>query len=127
MSENKSVTQNGRDPSSGRFLSGNNGGGRPRGSRARLGEAFLADLHAEWEKSGAEALGKCAENEPAQFCKIVANLLPKEIDAQLSIDVDLFKQARSFHEAWLIAQRVIGGEIDDDTPPLIEAEPENGV
>jgi hypothetical protein len=94
-----------------------------KGSRAKLGEAFLADLHAQWEKSGAEALRKCAENEPTQFVKIVSNLMPREIDAQLSIDVDLLTQTRNFHDAWTLARRTLG--MDDD-PLLIEAEPIDG-
>jgi hypothetical protein len=31
----------------GRFLTGNSGGGRPKGSRNQLGEAFVADLYAD--------------------------------------------------------------------------------
>ena len=95
------------------------------GSRNRLGEAFLIDLHNEWERSGPEALRRCAAEEPAQFCKIVANLLPKEIDSTLKVDVDLFQSCQNFHEAWLLSQKIIGGEIDQNTL-WIEAEPENG-
>jgi hypothetical protein len=37
----------------GQFLVGHTGiGGRPRGARNKLGEAFLHDLHADWEKQG---------------------------------------------------------------------------
>ena len=121
------ITNNGRNPKTGQFLQGTSGNpaGRTRGSRNRLGEAFLIDLHNEWERSGPEALRRCAAEESAQFCKIVANLLPKEIDSTLKVDVDLFQNATSFHEAWLIARQHIGAEIDD-APPLIEAEPNNG-
>ena len=100
-------------------------GGRPKGSRSRLGEDFLRDLHNEWEQSGPQALKRCATDDPSTFCKIVANLLPKEIDSILKVDVDLFQSCRNFHEAWLVAQQVLGAEIDDETP-LIEAETENG-
>jgi hypothetical protein len=127
MSENNSVTQSGRDPKTGQFLQGLSGNpaGRSKGSRNKLGEAFLTDLHAEWERSGAEALRRCAAEEPAQFCKIVANLLPKEIDSTLKVDVDLFQNARTFHEAWLIAKQVIGAAIDEDAP-MLEAQTDNG-
>jgi len=74
---------------------------------------------------GPEALRRCAAEEPAQFCKIVANLLPKEIDSTLKVDVDLFQSCQNFHEAWLLSQKIIGGEIDQNTL-WIEAEPENG-
>jgi hypothetical protein len=46
----------GRDPGSGRFVSGNIGGGRPKGSRNKLAEAFIADLHARWIKDGPQVL-----------------------------------------------------------------------
>jgi hypothetical protein len=64
----------------GRFITGNSGGGRPRGARSKLGEAFLEDLRNCWEERGAEALRRCAEEEPAQFCKIVASLMPRDLD-----------------------------------------------
>ena len=121
------ITNNGRNPKTGQFLQGTSGNpaGRTRGSRNRLGETFLIDLHNEWERSGPEALRRCAAEEPAQFCKIVANLLPKEIDSTLKVAVDLFQSCQNFHEAWLLSQKIIGGEIDQNTL-WIEAEPENG-
>jgi len=82
-------------------------------------------LAQRWERSGPEALRRCAAEEPAQFCKIVANLLPKEIDSTLKVDVDLFQSCQNFHEAWLLSQKIIGGEIVQNTL-WIEAEPENG-
>jgi hypothetical protein len=88
-------------------LSGNPAG-RSKGSRNRLGEAFLTDLHAEWERSGAEALRKCATDDPTAFCKLVGNLLPKEIDSTLKVDIDLFQSCKNFHDAWLLAQETIG-------------------
>ncbi len=42
----------------GRFLSGNSGGGRPKGSRNQLGEAFIADLYADWQANGAETIAR---------------------------------------------------------------------
>ncbi len=41
----------------GRFLPGNNGGtGRPKGSRNKLGEAFIDDLYQDWQANGAETI-----------------------------------------------------------------------
>jgi hypothetical protein len=53
-SQNKQVE--GRDPESGRFLTGNNGGGRKPGSRNKLCEAFIADLHSRWMTDGPQVL-----------------------------------------------------------------------
>jgi hypothetical protein len=51
-----SGTVEGRDPRSGRFLTGNSGGGRQRGSRNKLSEQFIADVYAQWQESGSDCL-----------------------------------------------------------------------
>lgn len=54
--------------------------GRPKGSRNKLGEAFLKDFLAEWEKGGVEALERVRTYDPATFIKVAASILPKEIN-----------------------------------------------
>jgi hypothetical protein len=67
-----------QDPKSGRFLPGNNGGtGRPRGSRVKLEEEFVADLCAAWQVHGKQALEIVATKEPTKFAQICASVLPK--------------------------------------------------
>jgi hypothetical protein len=127
MDVNNEGTQNGRDPESGRFLPGNSGfGGRPKGSRNKLGEQFVSDLYAEWQKSGADALKRVAQDDPTAFVRVVANILPREIDATLAVDVDLFAECRDFAAAFRLARSVIGAvETDDvESPLLIEASDE---
>jgi hypothetical protein len=117
-------TKNGRDPETGQFLVGHNGnGGRPKGSRNKLGEEFIADLHAEWQRSGAEALERVAKDDPTQFVRVVASILPKEIDQTISIESELFREAADFREAWRLARQFIGS--DDDK--LIELQPEDQI
>jgi Family of unknown function (DUF5681) len=55
-----------------------NPAGRPKGSRNKLGEDFLADAYQQWQQHGSTALETMAKTEPAKFCQMVANLLPKE-------------------------------------------------
>jgi hypothetical protein len=87
------TTQADRDGKTGRFLPGNSGlGGRPKGSRNKLGEAFLEDLRDAWNEHGASALQRCAEDDPAAFCKIIASLLPKTIDLNVAIDAGNFAE-----------------------------------
>jgi hypothetical protein len=52
--------------------------GRPKGSRNKLAENFLADAYQQWQLHGSTALERMAKTEPAKFCQMVANLLPKE-------------------------------------------------
>jgi len=54
MSDKSIVVQ--RDTKTGRFLAGNNGGGRKPGSRNKLSESFIADVQGSWEKHRAEVL-----------------------------------------------------------------------
>jgi hypothetical protein len=118
VTENKAVTdRDGR----GRFLTGNNGGGRPKGSRNKLGEAFIQDAYAEWQISGPAALERMAQNDPSAFCRLIGGMLPQEVDATLSVDVDLLIEARTFAENFRLARQYIGA---DDEPPTIELKAE---
>lgn len=79
------------------IIGGKPGPGRPRGARSKLGEAFLEDLRDAWLEHGAEALRRCARDEPAQFVRVVAGLMPKDINLNLSTDPAAF--AATFKEA----------------------------
>jgi hypothetical protein len=107
----------GRDPGTGRFLAGNTGGGRQRGSRNKLAEAFITDLHEEWEKRGKGCLERVARDDPVQFMKVVASILPRELDQTLTVD---FNAGASFLEAFRLARRQIA---DPDDPLLLELQP----
>src|SRR5262245_61814724 len=120
MSQSKSETQtNGRNPNTGRFLTGNNGGGRPRCSRNKLGEQFLSDVYAEWEKSGPDALRKMAASDPGAFCKMVANILPSKVDATV-INTNILREVADFRAAYKLAKYMIGAV---DPPIELEAIP----
>src|SRR5262245_25853227 len=114
---NLARTLNGRDERTGQFLMGHSGyGGRPKGSRNKLGEQFIDDLYAKWQKHGKDVLDRVIKDDPAAFLRTVAQILPKELDATLNINVGLFAECRDFHEAYALAKQHIGAE-----PPLIEA------
>jgi hypothetical protein len=42
-----------------------------------LGEAFIEDLYAAWEKHGMAAIEATIKNQPAQFLKVIARVLPR--------------------------------------------------
>lgn len=67
-----------KDPKTGRFLAGNNGGGRAKGSRNKLGEQFIADMQADWQENGPEAIAVVRAQRPQDYLKVVASILPKE-------------------------------------------------
>lgn len=58
------------------FKAGNPG--RPKGSRNKLGEAFIAALHDDFEEHGVAVIAAVRIDKPDQYMKVVASLLPKE-------------------------------------------------
>jgi hypothetical protein len=50
--------------------------------------------------------------------RCIASILPKEIDAKLSVDVDLFQEQTNFMQAYRLARQIIGADTED--VPLIE-------
>lgn len=64
----------------GRFVSGNIGGGRPKGARARLGEDFLKALQDNFAKNGPETIETVRAEKPDQYLKVIASILPKELE-----------------------------------------------
>ena len=113
-----------RNPENGQFVVGHSGmGGRPKGNRNKLGEAFVADLFEEWQRSGANALARVAKDDPTAFVRVVAQILPKEIDASLTVEhVQLFAECRDYAAAFKKASEIIGSELVlVEEPELIEA------
>ncbi|WMT78827.1 hypothetical protein [Bradyrhizobium sp. Ash2021] len=104
------TTQADRDGRTGRFLAGNNGGGRKPGSRGKLGEQFISDLRDVWSEMGISALRQCAEQEPAQFCRIVASLMPKDVNLSIG------PNAASFAETFQHALSLLGNSVE---PPRL--------
>jgi hypothetical protein len=56
------------------------GAGRAKGVKNRLSHKFLEDLAAQWEVSGPAALKIMAVEDPSNFVRVVASLLPKELE-----------------------------------------------
>jgi hypothetical protein len=100
-----------RDPTTGRFLSGNVGGpGRKIGSRNKLGEAFVADLQTDWQQHGPAVIEQVRITDPAAYLRIVASLMPRQVETDVSIDV--FHDATSIVEAFRMASELTGADPD---------------
>lgn len=61
-----------------------NPAGRPKGARNKLGEAFLQDMLADWEEHGKEVIEAVRVDKPDQYLKVVASVLPKELNVKVS-------------------------------------------
>ena len=46
-----------------------NPAGRPKGSRNKLGEAFIADMFADWVEHGVDAIRRVREERPQDYLK----------------------------------------------------------
>jgi hypothetical protein len=57
-----------------------NPAGRPKGARNKLEESFLKDMLADWKDNGPTAIKAAREDDPAAYLKVVASLLPKDIN-----------------------------------------------
>lgn len=53
--------------------------GRPKGSRNKLGEAFIEALHDDFKEHGVEAIQKVRAEKPDQYLKVVASVIPQEV------------------------------------------------
>lgn len=95
----------GKDPETGRFLPGNSGfGGRPKGARNKLGEAFIQALHDDFEENGIAAIQQVRAEKPDQYLKVIASLLPKDVNLNIGdnlselSDDELLGQLRALTE-----------------------------
>lgn len=77
-----------RDEKTGRFLSGNVGGGRPRGSRNKLAERMFDDFLADWEEGGQEFFRRLRLEEPVAYAafasRVLGSLTPRQVDVAIS-------------------------------------------
>lgn len=75
----------GNPPKEHQFKPGNPG--RPKGSRNKLGEAFIADLYADWQEHGKETVERVRVEKPDAYVKVVASILPKELNIKVEDDL----------------------------------------
>ena len=75
-----------------------NPAGRPKGSRNKLAEDFLGDLHEAWQQRGKGAINDLSSD---QLCNVVVKTLPKEMTLEVGETFsDLLRRADE-----LLAQR----------------------
>ena len=81
-----------KDAKTGRFLTGNNGGGRKPGSRNKLSAEFLDALYLDFAEHGVAVIQKVRTEAPQAYLKVVAGLMPAKLEAQLEaqVNVDVF-------------------------------------
>jgi hypothetical protein len=84
---NGKKTGPGHPPVEHQFKPGNPG--RPKGSRNALGEAFLEAMHDDFKAHGVEAIQKVRGDKPDQYLKVIASILPKDLNVNINNMDDL--------------------------------------
>ena len=70
----------------GQLVPGHPGGpGRPKGSRHKLGEDFLAALLDDFQENGVAAIAAAREQNPSAYLKTIATILPKSLEVDLGV------------------------------------------
>lgn len=64
-----------------------NPAGRPKGARNKLGEAFVAALHDDFQEHGVAAIVAVRAERPHEYLKVIASLLPKELKVTTESDL----------------------------------------
>jgi hypothetical protein len=54
--------------------------GKPKGSRHKLGEAFLEAMHEDFKEHGKGVIEQVRAEKPDQYLKVIASILPKELN-----------------------------------------------
>lgn len=88
--------------------------GRAKGSRNKLGEDFLSALQADFALHGAGTITKVREERPHEYLKIVAGILPKELNLKTSPVEEMTDEEL---EAAIEMLREQVNSRDDDVPP----------
>lgn len=80
-----------------------NPNGRPKGSKTKLSEAFVAALCVDWAQHGQDVIQKVRDEDPAAYMRVIASLVPKDLvvreasleemsDEELAENLALLKQ-----------------------------------
>ena len=72
------------------FKTGSSGGpGRPKGSRNKITKAYLKRLTEDFLEHGPEVLERIRSESPDVYMRLVAQLVPKDIDVKHSGDINV--------------------------------------
>jgi hypothetical protein len=117
MSDQTILTANSsadRDPANGQFLLGHTGhGGRPRGSRNKLGAQFVDDLYADWQQHGRDVIVAVRKTDPAAYLRAVSHLLPDQLEVGAPGDFSHLDSVDAVIDAMI-------AEAGDDLQSLLE-------
>src|SRR5262245_53686619 len=106
-----------------------NPAGRPRGSRNKLSEDFVAALYNDFQEHGSAAIAVCRAEKPDVYVRVIAGLLPKDMNIKvqqlddLTDDQPMRKLAvlTEMAKPLLSKLNAMEGEAEDITPAGVDA------
>jgi hypothetical protein len=107
----------------GEFLKGHKpieGTGRPRGSRAKLCQKFIEEMHDDFLEHGVEAIERVRKTRPVSYLQIIASIVPKDVNVAVSAvenmtDNELTATIRRLSADPDVARLVALAEVQEDT------------
>ena len=75
-----------------------------------MGEAFIADLYADWLAHGFATIEKVRTTRPADYLKVIASILPKDVNMNVSPFEHMTDAELDALIARLLAERDDGAE-----------------
>ena len=94
-----------------------NAAGRPKGSKHKLSEEFIAALCEDFEQHGVETIRRVREERPHEYLKVVAGILPKELNVRTDALEELSDDELA--AAISVLQSLIGGNESDGGPSSV--------
>ncbi len=86
-----------------------NAKGRPKGSRHKLGEAFIEAMSADFEVHGSKVIEQVRIEKPDQYLKVVASILPKELNVNTNAMSEMSDDELA---AVIAAMRTLAASVD---------------
>jgi hypothetical protein len=86
--------------------------GRPKGSKHKLSEAFIAEMCRDFEVHGAEVIAKVREDKPDVYLRVVASLLPKDVNVSTPNLLENLSD-EELTATLEVVRRIIAGDDDD--------------
>ena len=112
-----------RDPTTGQFLPGNKGGGRPRGAKDKVSTKLVNLMTDLMESRGEELISRVADSDPAAALAILTRIVPQAELQRIFLDGTEDKAANSDIRITLINQVKDDAALThNDIPKLVEGE-----
>lgn len=114
-----------RCPVTGKFLPGNVGGGRPKGSKDKLNKQVISTLEKLWEARGADMVEQLAAEKPEVMMAMISRMIPQALAAEAITGVDSTENNQGNQEVRIT---LVNQARDDaalphhDVPRLVEGE-----